>query len=157
MGQRSRTRAQQATDTLSVTFTDRRAVRLRQRRRDRRSRGLRGSLAPRAVPISRSRSDRFDEQVLMAWDRLVAVRPELQYIELAVSDVPEPDNPSLSVFEPADAGLPARITIYRWAFELRAGDPAALHRLLRDVLTEQAAAFLAVAPQSLDGRYPRVA
>lgn len=157
MGQRNRTGTQQATDTLSVTYTDRRSVRLRQRRRDRRNRGLRGSLAPRAVPISRSRSDRFDEQVLMAWDRLVAVRPELQFIELAVSDVPEPDAPSLSVFDPADAGLPARITIYRWAFELRAGDGAALNRLLRDVLTEQAAAFLAVAPQALDGRYPRVA
>lgn len=92
----------------------------------------------------------------MVWDRLLSVRPELQYIELAVSDVPEPEHPSLSVLDPADAGLPARITIYRWAFELRAGSPTTMHRLLRDVLTEQAALFLGTSPQALDGDYPRV-
>lgn len=143
-------------DGLRVTWAAPSSARLRARRRDRRDRGIRGPLTPRAVPLERSRSGRFDEQVLMVWDRLLAARPELQYLEIAVSDVPEPDHPSLSVLDPADAGLPARVTIYRWAFELRCSSPEQLHRLLRDVLTEQAALFLGTSPQALDGGYPRV-
>jgi len=130
--------------------------RLRVRRRDRRERGIRGPLAPQAVPVSRSRSTRFDEQVLVAWDRLALGHPELQFIEVAVSDVPEPDDPALAVFDRADAGLPARITVYRWALELRAGSPQRLQGLLQDVLTEQAAVFLGVPAAELDGGYPRV-
>lgn len=133
-----------------------RAGRLRSRRRDRRDRGIRGPLAPRAVPVSRGRSARFDEQVLMAWDRLAAAHPGLQYIEIAVSDVPEPDHPALAVFDPADAGLPARVTVYRWAMELRAGSARQLEDLLRDVLAEQAGVFLGVPAGSLDAGYPRV-
>jgi hypothetical protein len=132
------------------------ATRQRVRRRDRRGRGVRGPLAPRAVPVQRPRSVRFDEQVLVAWDRLVADHPHLEYIEIAVSDVPEADDPRLAVFDPADAGLPARITLYRWALELRASSPTRLRHLVNDVLTEQAAAFLAVPPASLDPGYPRV-
>lgn len=132
------------------------STRQRVRRRDRRARGIRGPLAPRAVPVSRSRATRFDEEVLGAWDLLVAARPELQYIEIAVSDVPEADRPSLVHYDPADAGLPARITVYRWALELRAGTPAQVRALVRDVMTEQAALFLGCAATDLDGRYPRV-
>ncbi|HQR79189.1 MAG TPA: metallopeptidase family protein [Actinomycetota bacterium] len=106
--------------------------------------------------MSRGRSARFDEQVLVAWDRLAGGHPGLQFIEIAVSDVPEPDHPALAVFDPADAGLPARVTVYRWAMELRAGSPRQLEDLLRDVLAEQAGVFLGVAPQTLDAGYPRV-
>lgn len=142
------------TDGLSVTWSDRQSRRGRLRR-DRRDRGMRGPLAPRAVPISSSRAARFDEMVLIAWDRLVSIRPQLQYVELAVSDVPAPDNPHLAVFDPADAGFAARITVYRWALEVRAADDGALRGLVRDVLTEQAAAFLGTAPEALDGAYGR--
>ncbi|MFN8128647.1 MAG: hypothetical protein U0R28_07620 [Candidatus Nanopelagicales bacterium] len=131
-------------------------LRTRVRRRDRRARGIRGPLAPRAVPAARSRAIRFDEEVLAAWDLLAAARPELQYIEIAVSDVPPASEPALAVFDPADAGLPARITVYRWAVELRAADPGQVRGLLRDVMTEQAAAFLGASARDLDGRYPRV-
>ncbi len=92
----------------------------------------------------------------MAWDRLVAGHPELQFIEVAVSDVPEPDEPHLAVFDPADAGLCARITVYRWALELRAGSPAARNRLLKDVLAELAGVFLGRAADRIDPEYPRV-
>lgn len=143
-------------DGVSVTWSAPSSAMLRARRRDRRDRGIRGPLAPRAVPLARSRAGRFDEQVLAVWDRLVAVRPELQFIEIAVSDVPEPDHPSLSVLDPADAGLPARVTIYRWALELRCSSDVQLTRLLTDVLTEQAALFLGTSPHALDGAYPRV-
>ncbi|MCU0277607.1 MAG: metallopeptidase family protein [Candidatus Nanopelagicales bacterium] len=113
-------------------------------------------MAPRAVPLSRSRSDQFDEQVLVAWDRLAAGHPELEFIEVAVSDVPEPDEPHLAVFDPADAGLPARITVYRWALELRAGTTAGRNRLLKDVLAELAGAFLGRSAERIDPEYPRV-
>ncbi|HPE11277.1 MAG: metallopeptidase family protein [Candidatus Nanopelagicales bacterium] len=142
-------------DAGSTATITSRGVRLRMRRRDRRGRGVRGPLAPQAVPVSRSRATQFDEQVLFAWDRLVSVRPELGFIEIAVSDVPEPDNPCLAHFDPADAGLPARITVYRWALELRAGSPVMLYALIGDVLAEQAAAFLAIDPALLDAKYPR--
>ncbi len=132
------------------------AARMRARRRDRRGRGVRGPMAPRAVPLSRSRSDQFDEQVLVAWDRLAAGHPELEFIEVAVSDVPEPDEPHLAVFDPADAGLPARITVYRWALELRAGTTAGRNRLLKDVLAELAGAFLGRSAERIDPEYPRV-
>jgi hypothetical protein len=86
---------------------------------------------------------------------VAAGHPELQFLEIAVSDVPAPDDPCLAAFEPADAGLPARIPLYRWALELRAGSPAQLRALVGDVLTEQAAVFLGVAPGALDCGYPR--
>jgi hypothetical protein len=94
--------------------------------------------------------------VLAAWDLLAAAHPELQFIDIAVSDVPAPDEPALGVFDPADAGLPARITVYRWALELRASHESQLRGLIKDVMAEQAAAFLGKSPRDLDGGYPRV-
>jgi len=108
------------------------------------------------VPITRSRSIRFDEQVLSAWDLLVAAHPQLQFIDIAVSDVPEPGDPALSVFDPADAGVPARITVYRWALEVRASTPGHLRDLIKDVMAEQAAAFLGADAHAVDYGYPRV-
>jgi predicted Zn-dependent protease with MMP-like domain len=52
--------------------------------------------------------------------------------------------------------VPARITVYRWALELRASTEKQLRNLIKDVMTEQAAAFLGVSAQALDGGYPRV-
>lgn len=140
----------------TVIWSSPQRLRARTRRRDRRNRGIRGPIAPQAVPISRSRALRFDEQVLAAWDLLAAAHPELQFIDIAVSDVPEPDQPALTVFDPADAGIPARITVYRWALELRAADERQLRALIKDVMAEQAAAFLGNDPAVLDGGYPRV-
>ena len=47
-------------------------------------------------------------------------------------------------------------TFHRWALELRASSTRQLRHLVNDVLTEQAASFLAVPPASLDPGYPRV-
>jgi hypothetical protein len=59
------------------------------RRRDRHGRGLRGSLVPPGVPLYRSRSDRFDDLVLLAvsqleprWDA------ELADVEFGVEEIP---------------------------------------------------------------------
>jgi Zincin-like metallopeptidase len=66
-----------------------RAARGRIRRRDRHGRGLRGSLVPPGVPLYRSRSDRFDDLVLLAvsqleprWDA------ELADVEFGVEEIP---------------------------------------------------------------------
>jgi hypothetical protein len=66
-----------------------RATTGRIRRRDRHGRGLRGSLVPPGVPLYRSRSDRFDDLVLLAvsqleprWDA------ELADVEFGVEEIP---------------------------------------------------------------------
>ena len=60
-----------------------------QRRRDRRGRGLRGPLAPAAVPLSRTPSEAFDDLVLDAVEELEAHwAAELADVEFAVEDVP---------------------------------------------------------------------
>ncbi len=57
--------------------------------RDRRGRGLRGELAPRGVPRTRTRGERFDEFVLDAVEELEGRwAAELAGVEFAVEDVP---------------------------------------------------------------------
>ena len=58
-------------------------------RRDRRGRGLRGDLAPRGVPLYRSRSAAFDDLVLDAVEEIEQHwTVELADVEFAVQDVP---------------------------------------------------------------------
>lgn len=58
-------------------------------RRDRRGRGLRGRLAPATVPVSRTRSEAFDDLVLDAVDELAEHwSAELAGVEFAVEEVP---------------------------------------------------------------------
>jgi len=61
----------------------------RVRRRDRHGRGLRGSLVPPNVPLYRSRSDRFDDLVLLAVSQLEPRwEAELAGIEFRVEEIP---------------------------------------------------------------------
>jgi hypothetical protein len=61
----------------------------RVRRRDRHGRGLRGSLVPPNVPIYRSRSDRFDDLVLLAVSQLEPRwEAELSGLEFGVEEIP---------------------------------------------------------------------
>jgi hypothetical protein len=67
----------------------RRGVTGRVRRRDRHGRGLRGSLVPPDVPLYRSRSDRFDDLVLLAVSQLEPRwEAELSGIEFGVEEIP---------------------------------------------------------------------
>src|SRR5579872_2959213 len=62
------------------------------RRRDRHGRGVRGRLVPPAVPLYRSRSQRFDDLVLEAVARLEPRwENELANVEFAVQEVPDSD------------------------------------------------------------------
>jgi hypothetical protein len=67
----------------------RRGVTGRVRRRDRHGRGLRGSLVPPDVPLYRSRSDRFDDLVLLAVSQLEPRwEAELSGMEFGVEEIP---------------------------------------------------------------------
>jgi hypothetical protein len=72
-----------------------RAIAGRVRRRDRHGRGLRGSLVPPDVPLHRTRSERFDDLVLLAVSQLEPRwEAELSGVEFGVEEIPPviPDN-----------------------------------------------------------------
>jgi predicted Zn-dependent protease with MMP-like domain len=143
---------------------------MRTRRRDRRGRGIRGPLAPPDVPVTRSRSERFDELVLDAVERLEGRWPdELREVELGVEEVP-PDalfvdlqaaahsaDPRAAVplghSAPAERGRRARIVVYRRPVEARAPDPRARAALVHDVVVESLAELLGVSPDVVDPDY----
>lgn len=116
---------------------------------------------PTNLPAYRTRAERFDDLVLDAvellerrWSR------QLDGTEFAVEDVP-PSDPApwehggvpLGRYFPADAGLPARIVLYRRPVESRANDPADLADLVRDVVVEQVAHMLGRSPEDVDPDY----
>ena len=83
------------------------------RRRDRHGRGLRGSLVPPGVPVHRTRSERFDDLVLLAVSQLEPRwEAELSGIEFGVEEIPpflpdtgDPDPVPLARLEPGIARL----------------------------------------------------
>jgi predicted Zn-dependent protease with MMP-like domain len=103
-----------------------RATAGRIRRRDRHGRGLRGSLVPPEVPLHRSRSDRFDDLVLLAVSQLEPRwEDELAGVEFAVEEIPpvipENDDPEpipLARLEPGS---------------VQPGDPGPARRLTTDL------------------------
>ena len=131
------------------------------RRRDRRGRGLRGPVIPPNLPGHRTRAERFDDHVLDAVERLERrwARP-LDGTEFAVEEVPasspapwEQGGVPLGRYFPADAGMPARIVVYRRPIEARAVDEGDLAELVWDVLIEQVAHLLGRRPEEIDPRY----
>jgi predicted Zn-dependent protease with MMP-like domain len=134
------------------------------RGRDRRGRGLRGQLAPRDLPITRSRADAFDDLVLDAVEHLEQRWAEqLHAVQFAVEPVPPDDEPSLdgdpvalSRVEVAvartreSAELPARIVLYRRPIEARGRGADDLADLVLDVVIHDVARLLAVTPEVID-------
>jgi len=113
------------------------------------------------MPAYRTRAERFDDLVLDAVEHLERRwARQLDGTEFAVEDVP-PSNPApwerggvpLGRCFPADAGLPARIVVYRRPVESRAADPQDLADLVRDVVVEQVAHLLARSPEEVDPDY----
>lgn len=150
-----------------------RARRARPARRDRRGRGVRGRLLPTVIPLSRSRSELFDELVLDAVEHLEhRWGQQLSQIEFAVEDVPivthsSPDEliHSPNVIEDSTVPLsrlipatvdgeghhtPARIVVYRRPLEVRAHSPIDLVSLVHDVVVEQVANLLGKDPDEID-------
>ncbi|HEU5419748.1 MAG TPA: metallopeptidase family protein [Streptosporangiaceae bacterium] len=140
------------------------------RRRDRHGRGLRGLLAPPEVPLYRSRSERFDDLVLLAVSQLEPRwEAELSGVEFAVEEIPpqepasfDPEPVPLARLEPgsADGGSPARparparIVLYRRPLMARADGDEELGELVLDVVVEEFARLLGLDPQIVDPGYP---
>jgi predicted Zn-dependent protease with MMP-like domain len=145
------------------------------KRRERHGRGMRGRLVPPgvvigtrevAVPISRSRSERFDDLVRDAIASLERLwHDELEGVEFAVEDVPPPDSGwdegvvadetaggpvPLGRLLPAAPGVAPRVVVYRRPLEARASGRADLGELVHEVVVDQVAQLLGLDPDVVD-------
>ncbi|WP_433856572.1 metallopeptidase family protein [Streptomyces kronopolitis] len=137
----------------------------RLRRRDRHGRGMRGPIAPPQVPLSVSRADAFVDLVYDSRDRLERRWPQLSQVDFLILDVPGagPDGgPDADVdtqtvplgrVAPAAGGHRDRIVIYRRPVEIRTKSRDERALLVHEVVVEQVAELLGLAPESVDPRY----
>ncbi|NUT41963.1 MAG: metallopeptidase family protein [Thermoactinospora sp.] len=116
--------------------------------------------------MARSRSERFDDLVLDAVDRL---RPQwgkqLASVEFAVEDVPPlselgdgpgrpgPETVPFGRADAANGRNPAAVVVYRRPLEARARDRDTLGALIHDVVVEQVATLLGLSPDAVDPGY----
>lgn len=140
----------------------------RPRRRDRHGRGMRGPIAPPQVPLSVSRAESFVDLVHDSAERLERRWPQLSGVDFAVRDVPGiDDGPAgglgpgpwtddvvpLGRFVAAEGERPARIVVYRRPIEIRTKSRDERALLVHEVVVEQVAELLGLAPESVDPRY----
>ncbi|MFJ9420311.1 metallopeptidase family protein [Streptomyces sp. NPDC101227] len=137
----------------------------RLRRRDRHGRGMRGPIAPPQVPLSVSRADAFVDLVYDSRDRLERRWPQLAEVDFMVLDVPGfgpdawPDAEADGETVPLGRVVPAagahrdRIVIYRRPVEIRTKSRDERALLVHEVVVEQVAELLGLAPESVDPRY----
>ncbi|MCS0637926.1 metallopeptidase family protein [Streptomyces sp. LP05-1] len=128
----------------------------RPRRRDRHGRGMRGPVAPPQVPLSLTRAETFRDLVQDSVERLERHWPQLAEVDFHVLEVPVdvPDETvPLGVSVPAERDRPARIVVYRRPVELRARSRDERALLVHEVVVEQVAELLGLAPESVDPRY----
>ncbi|MCI3225512.1 metallopeptidase family protein [Streptomyces sp. NP-1717] len=127
----------------------------RPRRRDRHGRGMRGPVAPPQVPLSASRSDSFRDLVRDSVERLERRWPQLAEIDFLVLDVPEAEDESVPLGRsvPEAKGRPALIVVYRRPVEIRTKSREERGMLVHEVVVEQVAELLGLAPESVDPRY----
>ena len=105
-----------------------------------------------------TRSERFDDLVIDAATRLEeSWGKPFHPVEFGVEDVP-PSDPApwehsevpLGRLFGAEGRMPARIVIYRRPVETRVSDRRDVAALVADIVTEQVASLLGVAPEDLD-------
>ncbi|MFD1847170.1 metallopeptidase family protein [Arthrobacter flavus] len=134
------------------------------RRRNRHGRGLRGPMIPPPLPGSRSRSERFDEWVMESAQRLERLWGDrILDLQMVVQDIPanletmtaQSLRGLLGTAIPAAPNRPPTIIIYRHPVELAAGGFIAPNELVHDVVVEQTAELLGMAPEAVDPAYGR--
>ncbi|MQS37163.1 metallopeptidase family protein [Streptomyces katsurahamanus] len=127
----------------------------RPRHRDRHGRGMRGPVAPPQVPLAASRAEAFGDLVPDSVERLERRWPQLADVDFLVVDVPGPaeDTVPLGSSAPSEKGLPARIVVYRRPVEIRTKNREERAMLVHEVVVEQVAELLGLAPESVDPRY----
>ncbi|MFE1176760.1 metallopeptidase family protein [Streptomyces sp. NPDC058773] len=137
----------------------------RLRRRDRHGRGMRGPIAPPQVPLSVTRAEAFVDLVYDSRDRLERRWPQLSRVDFLVLEVPgsgpddgpdaagDPQTVPLGRMVPAAGGHRDRIVIYRRPVEIRTKGRDERALLVHEVVVEQVAELLGLAPESVDPRY----
>lgn len=116
---------------------------------------MRGPVAPPQVPLSATRADTFRDLVQDSVERLERRWPQLAEVDFHVLEVPASPEESvpLGTSLPAGRDRPARIVIYRRPVELRAKSRDERALLVHEVVVEQVADLLGLAPESVDPRY----
>ncbi|MGW0777584.1 metallopeptidase family protein [Streptomyces sp. NPDC002835] len=127
----------------------------RTRRRDRHGRGMRGPVAPPQVPLAASRAETFRDLVQDSVERLERHWPQLADVDFLVLEVPSTpdDSVPLGSAVPAAKDQPARIMVYRRPVEIRTKNRDERALLVHEVVVEQVAELLGLAPESVDPRY----
>ncbi|GHJ22330.1 metallopeptidase family protein [Streptomyces albus] len=130
--------------------------------RDRHGRGMRGPIAPPQVPLAISRAEAFDDLVRDSVTRLERNWPQLARVEFAVQEVPRSDNGEVREGDDAvplgrvaegGADRPDRVIVYRRPVEIRSRTRDERALLVHEVVVEQVAELLGLAPESVDPRY----
>ncbi|MGV9314648.1 metallopeptidase family protein [Streptomyces sp. NPDC003691] len=121
---------------------------------------MRGPVAPPQVPLSVSRSDSFRDLVRDSVERLERRLPQLADVDFVVQEVPvlgPADDPGSGVplggTLPEGKGEPARVVVYRRPVEIRTKNREERALLVHEVVVEQVAELLGLAPESVDPRY----
>lgn len=129
---------------------------------------MRGPIAPPQVPLSVTRAEAFVDLVHDSAERLERRWPQLAAVDFAVREVPLGTEPGLP--DPLDALLdgesvplgryvaahgdePDRIVVYRRPVEIRTKTRDERALLVHEVVVEQVAELLGLAPESVDPRY----
>ncbi|GLF99225.1 metallopeptidase family protein [Streptomyces yaizuensis] len=116
---------------------------------------MRGPVAPPQVPLAASRADAFTDLVHDSVERLERRWTQLADVDFLVMDVPRvpEDTVPLGSSAPAAKGERARIVVYRRPVEIRAKNREERALLVHEVVVEQVAELLGLAPESVDPRY----
>jgi hypothetical protein len=132
---------------------------------------MRGPIAPPQVPLAISRAEAFVDLVHDSVERLERRWPQLSDVEFLVREVPlfrsgrageprepDPDGRSdgsvpLGRLITGRAGRPTRIVVYRRPVEIRTKGRDERAMLVHEVVVEQVAELLGLAPESVDPRY----
>ncbi len=126
---------------------------------------MRGPIAPPQVPLSVTRADAFADLVYDSRDRLERRWPQLAQVDFLVLEVPgsgpdggpdaltEEDGVPLGRALPSGGGYRDRIVIYRRPVEIRTKGHDERALLVHEVVVEQVAELLGLAPESVDPRY----
>lgn len=116
---------------------------------------MRGPVAPPQVPLSLSRADTFRDLVQDSVERLERRWPQLADVDFMVLEVPvgTDDAVPLGGLVPAGKDQPARVLVYRRPVEIRSKNREDRALLVHEVVVEQVAELLGLAPESVDPRY----
>ncbi len=116
---------------------------------------MRGPVAPPQIPLSISRAETFRDLVRDSVERLERRWPQLAEVDFLVLDVPDAleDTVPLGRAVSAVKGAPAQVVVYRRPVEIRSKNRDERALLVHEVVVEQVAELLGLAPESVDPRY----